>query len=78
MDKGLRLNHGLHDSADLPIIFDSLDGVFTLERKWSILRPLNVRFEFYKKGNESNESAASRLMDVVVSEIPKLRNYLYG
>jgi len=75
--RGLRLYHEFHDNRDIPIIYDNLDDVFMLMRKWSILRPINTRFEIYKKGSESNEEAASRLMDIVVCEIPKLKDCLY-
>lgn len=54
-----------------------MKGVFTLIRKWPIARPLNVRFELSKRGKESTEEAASRFMDIILAEIPKLREYLY-
>lgn len=65
--------------SKLPIILNNPDGVFILTRRWSILRPLNVRFEFSSKSkSEPVEVAASRLIDSVIKELPKLKSFLYG
>ena len=63
---------------DLPIIFDNLQGVFTLTRNWSVLHPLNISFEYKQKRNETVEGAAERLTDHVLLALPKLHKHLYG
>lgn len=76
--KGLRTTKP-DDASEIPVIYDNIAGVFTLTRGWSILRPLNIRFEFHTKNRaEPADVAAVRLIDNVIKELPKLRSYLYG
>lgn len=76
--KGLHEKNKHSSNNDIPIIFDSIKDVFTLTRKWSILHPINIRFEFNNKRNQSIADSASQLIDDVLRELPKLRAYLYG
>lgn len=75
--KGYKTNM-LGCCGNAPIILDNIRDVFTLTRTWSILHPLNIRFEFNKKINQTNKYCASQLIDDVLKELPKLRSYLYN
>lgn len=76
--KGLRQKKKYVKESEIPIIFDSMSGVFTLTKKWSFTDPFNVRFEFIKRGAQSDEEAASKLIDSVLTELPKLKYFLYA
>lgn len=76
--KGFHERNKHSSNSDIPIIFDNINNVFTLTRRWSILRPLNIRFEFSKKRNQTNKDAALQLIDAVLEELPKLKVFLYG
>ncbi len=77
--KGVCIKSGGGSYSDVPIIFDTMEDVFTLTRSWSIFRPLiSARFEFYNKTNEANEDAATRLIASVLDNLHKLEDYLYG
>ncbi|NKN36370.1 hypothetical protein HFC70_08365 [Agrobacterium sp. a22-2] len=76
--RGYRAGALPSDPADLPVLFDNIEGLFTLCRKFSIWRPLRFSFYFEQKKHQSVEQAAETLMKEVSGELPKLRKYLYG
>lgn len=66
------------DLRSLMILFDNIKGIYTLTKKWSILRPLDSRFELEKKNSEDASTQAEHLIDDVLQNIGKLKGYLYG
>jgi hypothetical protein len=67
------------DEADLYILSGHMKDIFQLTRSWSFWHPFRkIRLDFDQKKNESVEDAAARLIDDVVKELPRLKQYLYG
>ncbi|WP_147448190.1 hypothetical protein [Mesorhizobium sp. YM1C-6-2] len=76
---GLRLGHFEGMVTDLPILDDTMGGIFRLQRRWSIRQPLTgLIFSFRQTRSQSIDDAAEHLMMEVINEFPKLRRYLYG
>lgn len=76
--KGYRAGRLSSDPTDLPVIFDNTGAVFTLTRRWSIWRPMNIRFELPRKLRDDRIAEASKkLVDDVIEQLPRLRRYLY-
>lgn len=66
------------DETDLYILSGHMKDIFQLTRGWSFLRPFKkIRFDLDQKQNESVEDAAVRLINDVVKELPRLKQYLY-
>jgi hypothetical protein len=77
--RGFRIRNNYPDRATIPLIFDNGNEVFRLTRKWSIMDPLNFRFDLkIKNSAESVDSAASRLASDVIAALPRLQTYLYS
>jgi hypothetical protein len=73
--KAWRLNGAVQD---LNVLFDTIQGIYTLNRKWSIRRPLLFRFELDPNDNDHPRSQARKLIDDVFLNLYKLREHLYG
>lgn len=74
---GLHTKNKFGGVSDIPIIFGNTEGVFRLNKTPFILTPYSVKFEFRKGINETNEQAAARLIDSVLKNIHKLKDFLY-
>ncbi|WP_149339952.1 hypothetical protein [Neorhizobium sp. P12A] len=75
--KGYRVKQFVGEATDLVIASDHIKDIFTLTRKWSILRPMYARLELARKSDLDPREQARSLIDDVEAALPKLMNYLY-
>lgn len=78
--KGLRAGHGDHQvpmlGTDPKMQTYRLARPLTLRRFFK--RLMDVSFQLEQRKGETVDSAAARLIDDVIKELPRLKRYLYG
>ncbi|WP_429930641.1 hypothetical protein [Agrobacterium vitis] len=77
--RGFRLGEFKASIDEVPVLYDTIEGIFTLTRRWSILRPLDVTFSLRSHIEPSDiPQRAEALIDDVLKNVGKLHRYLYG
>lgn len=66
------------NTQDLYLLFDSIEGIYTLLPRFSLRRLFDPGFRLRPRPGESLEAAADRLMDEIEGRLPLLKRYLYG
>lgn len=66
------------DIQDLYLLYDTVEGIYTLLPSFSLGRLFDPGFRRRPRPGESLDAAAERLMDEIESRLPLLKRYLYG
>lgn len=76
--KGYKAGPMQDDAKSTILLFDTVKGIFTLGYRWSLRHFFDGTFRLNPKNNELLDAAASRLIQDVATELPRLRQYLYA
>jgi len=77
--KGYRYKGLSAEPEKIPILFDTIDGIFTLTRKMTISRIFKGGgFSLRRYENSQKKDPPKLLMNEVLGRLWKLRRYLYG